>query len=161
MPEIEKLTQAGDVGGLIQILASGDVYRGLKAVYALGSIGEQAVDPLLGVLKDGHRDIRWGAAMALARIGSPALDALIGTLQVQDPQVRNPTIWAISEIGDAKAVQPLVQCLQGETSETCRALTAAALLKLGDPEGVREVQRQFEKHGEEFIGYVMEAYEGS
>ena len=99
--------------------------------------------------------------MALARIGAPALDPLIDTLRVQDAQVRNPTVWALSEIGDARAVQPLVQCLRDETSETCRALTAAALLKLGDPEGVREVQHQFEMHGEEFIGYVMEAYEGS
>ena len=161
MPDIERLTTERNIGGLIEILASGDVYRGLKAVYALGSIGEPAVDPLMGILRDGHRDVRWGAAMALARIGPPALDSLIGTLQLQDPQVRNPIIWAISEIGDARAVQPLVQVLRDDTSETCRALTAAALLKIGDPEGVLEVQREFERHGEPFVGYVMEAYEGS
>lgn len=67
----------------------------------------------------------------------------------------------VAEIGDPRAVDPLVGVLRTSQSECCRALTAAALLKLGDPAGIAEVEKAFEQSDEAFTGLAMVAYEGT
>jgi len=106
-------------------------------------------------------DARWTVAMALARTGAEAVEPLIGLLLVVDDELKNPAVWALAEIGDPRAVDPLVGVLRTSQSECCRALTAAALLKLGDPAGIAEVEKAFEQLGEAFTGLAMEAYEGT
>ena len=80
---------------------------------------------------------------------------------VADDEIKNPAIWALAEIGDPRAVDPLVGALRTSQAEWCRALTAAALLKLGDPAGSAEVEKEFEQAGEAFTGLAMEAFEGT
>ncbi|HQC33499.1 MAG TPA: HEAT repeat domain-containing protein, partial [Methanoculleus sp.] len=132
-----------------------------QATGALGVIGAPAVGPLVETLLAAGSDARWTVAMALARTGEPAVEPLIGVVLVADDELKNPAIWALAEIGDPRAVNPLVGTLKSGQSECCRALTAAALLKLGDPAGIAEVWKVFDREGEPFRGLAMEALEGT
>lgn len=146
---------------LMHAMLNSDVYTSLQAVNNLGAIGAPAVGPLVQALLAADSNARWTVAMALARIGAEAVEPLTGVVLVADDEIKNPAIWALAEIGDPRAVDPLVGVLRTSQSECCRALTAAALLKLGDPAGVAEVERVFEQSGEAFTGLAMEAYEGT
>lgn len=146
---------------LMHAMLNGDTYTSLRAVGALGTIGAPAVGPLMRALAAADDDARWVVAMALARIGKDAVEQLIEVVRTADGAVVNPAIWALAEIGDPRAVDPLIAELRGGRSESGRALTAAALLKLGDPAGIAEVKDVFDLLGEEFEGLAMEAYEGT
>lgn len=154
----EDTTQAQE---LMHVMLNGDTYTSLKAIGALGAIGAPAVGPLVQALLAADSDARWITAMALARVGAEAVEPLIGVVLVADDEIKNPAIWALAEIGDPRAVDPLVGTLRTSRSECCRALTAAALLKLGDPAGIAEVERAFEQSGGKFEGLAMEAFEGT
>lgn len=146
---------------LMYALLNGDTYTSLQAISALGAMGAPAVGPLVRALLAVDNDARWTVAMALARAGPEAVEPLIGVVLVADDAIKNPAIWALAEIGDQRAVEPLVGTLRTSQSECCRALTAAALLKLGDPAGIAEVEKEFEQAGEAFTGLAMEAFEGT
>ncbi|WP_332448585.1 HEAT repeat domain-containing protein [Methanoculleus sp.] len=156
-----KEAETGRVRELMHVMLNADTYTSLQAISALGAIGAPAIGPLVETLLAVDSDARWTVAMALARTGVEAVEPLIGVVLVADDDIKNPAIWALAEIGDPRAVEPLVGTLRTSQSECCRALTAAALLKLGDPAGVAEVERAFEQSGEAFTGLAMEAYEGT
>ncbi|BBL67006.1 HEAT repeat domain-containing protein [Methanoculleus chikugoensis] len=146
---------------LMYAMLNGDTYTSLQAIGALGAMGAPAVGPLVRALLAVDSDARWVVAMALARAGTEAVEPLIGVVLVADDGIKNPAIWALAEIGDQRAVDPLVGALRTSRSECCRALTAAALLKLGDPAGIAEVEKEFERSGAGFRGLAMEAFEGT
>ncbi|MCK9297925.1 HEAT repeat domain-containing protein [Methanoculleus sp. YWC-01] len=146
---------------LMHVMLNADTYTSLRAVSALGAIGAPAVGPLVQALLSVDSDTRWTVAMALARAGAEAVEPLVGVVLVADDDIKNPAIWALAEIGDPRAVDPLVGTLRTSQSECCRALTAAALLKLSDPAGVAEVKKAFEQSDEKFAGFAMEAFEGT
>jgi HEAT repeat protein len=146
---------------LMYALLNGDTYTSLQAISALGAMGAPTVGPLVRTLLAVDSDARWSVAMALARAGTDAVEPLVGVVLTADDEVKNPAIWALAEIGDPRAVEPLVGTLRTSRSECCRALTAAALLKLGDPAGIAEVEKTFEQSGEGFRGLSMEAFEGT
>jgi HEAT repeat protein len=150
-----------NVQQLVGDLQKRDIYGGLQVIDSLAKIGEPAVDPLVDLLTNGPPNTRWRSAMALARVGEFSVDPLIEVAATQDVSIRNPAIWALSEIGSSKAVEPLIRIMQEEESECCRILTAAALLKINDPAGVEAVNREYERSGEEFRGRVDEAFSGS
>jgi HEAT repeat protein len=150
-----------EIRELMHVMLNGDTYTSLQAIGALGAIGAPAVGPLVQALLAADSDARWVVAMALARTGAEAVEPLIGVVKTADDAITNPTVWALAEIGDPRAVDPLVAVLRTSGSECCRALTAAALLKLGDPAGIAEVQKEFDRLGERFTGLAMEAYEGT
>lgn len=146
---------------LMYALLNGDTYTSLQAISALGALGAPAVGPLVRALLAVDSNARWTVAMALARTGREAVEPLIEVVLGSDDAIKNPAIWALAEIGDQRAVDPLVGTLRTSQSECCRALTAAALLKLGDPAGIAEVERAFERFGRQFEDHTMEAFEGT
>ncbi len=151
-----------EVAGLIEKVKNGSIYNSLMAAGELKDIGEDAVDPLMAAFNEsGTNAIRWRIAMALARMGDVAVDDLIKVMDTDDTSRLNPAIWALSAIGDQRAVEPLVNCMNCSTEECCRALTAAALLKIGDPAGVNAVEEMLQSSSENFKGQVFEALEGS
>ncbi|MDK2889918.1 MAG: hypothetical protein PWR21_550 [Methanoculleus sp.] len=150
-----------EIRALMHAMLNGDTYTSLQAIGALGAMGTPAVGPLVRTLLAVDSDARWSVAMALARAGAEAVEPLVGVVLVADDEIKNPAIWALAEIGDPRAVDPLVGTLRASRSECCRALTAAALLKLGDPAGIAEVEKAFEQSGEGFRGLAMEAFEGT
>jgi HEAT repeat protein len=150
-----------EIGTLVEILLNGSTYGRLQAAEALGKAGAPAVDPLVEALTDPGTCARWNVAMALAKVGSPAVEALIETVKTEDDSVRNPAVWALAEIGDPRAVEAMIAAMKSGRSECCRALSAAALLKLGHPDGVAAVEEELKSADENFRGVVYEALEGS
>lgn len=158
--EAQKQTE-NRVDQLVDVLLGNDTYRSLQAMEELREIGMPAVPPLVELLTTGNQNVRWRSAMALARVGEYSVEPLIDVAATKEESIRNPAIWALAEIKSPKAVQPLITVMQKEESECCRILTAAALLKIDDPEGIEAVQREIDRSGEEFQGRVTEAFAGS
>ncbi len=117
-PDIEKLKAKGDIRGLIK--AGGNNKQREKAVEALVQIGAPAVEPLIAALT---RKNRWG------RVAAGAAQAL-------------------GEIGDPRAVEPLIGTLVGDKryfvleagtvvpDMWLSVIAATALGKIGDPRAV-------------------------
>ncbi|MDD4254892.1 MAG: HEAT repeat domain-containing protein [Methanofollis sp.] len=159
---MEQSTERKNLTGLLDTVQNGNIASSLRAMKELRAVGDEAVGPLVASLREGTGAERWRAAMALARLGQRAVDPLITVAAAGgDEGVANPAVWALAEIGDRKAVPHLIDLLRREQSVCCRVLTAAALLRIGDPAGVDEVNRQYAEHGEEYQGMVMEAFEGT
>jgi HEAT repeat protein len=76
------------------------------------------------VLSDSDSDVRTSAAKALVRIGKPAVEALIRALG--DPVVRKGAAITLRELGDKRAVEPLITALRSH-SEGVRKGAAIAL----------------------------------
>jgi HEAT repeat protein len=98
------------------------------AANALVEIGAPAVEPLVAALKAESWRVRGAAARALVEIGTPAVEPLVAALQ--DPEARPAAIKALGEIGDARALEPLLAVMK-EGDRRLRKDTAAVLDKLG------------------------------
>ena len=164
-PDVCKLRNKRDVKGLINALRyQKDSYVRGAAAEALGEIGDaRAVRPLIAALKD--RDVhgwvinalgligdaravkpliaeidgdgRENVATALGKIGAPAVESLLAVLQDSRKEVRQAASRALGEIGDVRAVEPLIALLCDEDEdEKLRKSATAALGKIGDARAV-------------------------
>jgi len=101
---------------------------------ALGKIKDaRAVEPLIAVLKDKDSSVRSEAAAALVSIGTPAVELLVATLKDKDSSVRSGSVGALGKIKDARAVEPLMDCLKKDKDPSVRSEAAAALVSIGTP----------------------------
>ena len=162
----EALVEIGPpaVEGLI--LGLGDIYADDRAAAALGKIGDpRAVAPLVTALQNEY--LRRDAGEALARLGAPAIEPLIAALRDPDADVRKvatralveiggpsfdplfvalredrcaDAAVALGEIGDRRAVEPLIMAL-GAGNEAMSAAAAMALGKLKDALAVEPLIR--------------------
>ena len=130
--------------------------RGIASAM-IGQIGDaRAVGALLVALSDESDQIRKAAADTLdllawspdageggaaywaakgqwqkcVEIGRPAVELLIGALKHHDPAVRQLAAKALGDIGDVRAVEPLIAALRGR--EDLRAVAATALGQIDD-----------------------------
>jgi HEAT repeat protein len=147
------------VSELVQQLVKGTTYQMLDAAEEIGAYGPSAIDAVAPLLRSGDRETRWRAAVALERIGAPSVDALVTAARDADYLVRVPAIWALEHVGDRRAVDALVENLNG-TNECCRWMAAAALQQVGGEAGRAAVERAFasDPAGR---GLVEELIEGS
>jgi len=133
IPEEIRATQAESLpDNYIQTLRLTDNWHFRRPyVRALETLGEQAVEPLLRLLKDPDPSLRQIAASTLGKIGSPrTVDALTESLTDKNSNIRSSAAWALGEIGEEKAVEPLVTMLNQESGSTFYA-AATALGKIG------------------------------
>ena len=113
----------------------GDLTSGQQTVsvaaWALGRIGDGAVDPLLDLLYDGSRleTVRSGAAYALVQVGRPAVPGLLEALDSAEALVRREAAVALGEIGDRSAMSALRGLLHDDVADV-RAAAQRALVKL-------------------------------
>jgi HEAT repeat protein len=142
------------VNPLIAVLTNSDNFANRAAAIALGEIGDaRAIDPLIAVLKcEGHYATRETAANVLEKLGwkpdfgengawywatkkdwekcvalgIPAVNPLISILKATD---NKNAAMALGEIGDARAVDPLIIALRCHDKSACIA-SAEALKKL-------------------------------
>ncbi|HUK93122.1 MAG TPA: HEAT repeat domain-containing protein, partial [Methanomicrobiales archaeon] len=89
------------------------------------------IQGLLRLLSHPDPDTRWKAAEALGSLGEQALEDLLGEVDHHDPEVRLGVIEALGEIGDPRAVRPLLAILAGDPDGEIRWATALALGNLG------------------------------
>jgi len=155
-PNIEKLKAKGNVKGLIKALDyKKDANVRKAAAGALGQIGnEQAVEPLIGTLKDENRQVQEAAVKSLGRINNervitPLLEAykneylrkfaikgLITSLEHGKTSVRRAVTMALGRIKEVWAMQLLINALKDSSNEM-RYTAAEALGKNGYNQAVR------------------------
>ena len=145
--------------------ARGNAQEAYGAVMELGQLGtDDAVDLLMGALSRhdgvaraaarelgrlanprsfkpladllGNREVHESVAEALIRIGGKAIDVLAETLHSEDPLARNNAARVLGEIRDGRAVEPLVEVLQGDPDCTVRTAAAHALGQIKDKRAI-------------------------
>ena len=111
--DIEKLTAAKDISGLIRALHSNDLNTQAEVAKALGSLGPAAMDVLIQELKKKDKDHHLVIIKALSEIRDPQpVPVLIEMLKDENSEVRWGAAIALGEIGDKRAIEPLVMCLR-------------------------------------------------
>ena len=134
-------------------------YARRQIAQALGELGDpMAIEPLIQALRDEDSSLREVAAKSLdklgwnpgediakvyyliakkqwkefTKIGKQAVEQLIQTLKDEDSQVRDGAAQALGEIGDKRAVEPLINVLKADKNFYVRGGAANALGKLKD-----------------------------
>ena len=97
-----------------------------EAAEALGDIGDAAVPGLLQALAHSDWKTRKFAAVGLGEVDritelQNVIGALAGRLTDVHPEVRDRSAWALGEIEDGAAVEPLVRALQTAMPACARA----------------------------------------
>jgi hypothetical protein len=129
--DIEKLTAARDISGLIRALHSSNMNTQSEAAKALGSLGPAAMDALIRALKKRNKNIRLVIIQALTEIRDPkSVPMLIEMLKDESTEVRWEATIALGEIGDPQAVEPLVMCLR-DHDKYVRYGAAFSLARIG------------------------------
>lgn len=130
------------IPALIQKLNGEEQWTRLTSVYALGALGEPAIQPLIDSLVDSAVDVDdepvpklWNegavsmddAAHALAAIGAPAVDGLVALLDHESEWVRINAAFGLGEMDSvaAKAVPALTRCLDDASHCVVRTATDA------------------------------------
>jgi len=105
-----------DIRGLIRLLDHRKNDVQWRAADALGTLGEIACEPLLRPLVYPKIHVRIGAIEALGAIKSPqSVEPLIHTLRTDESsEVRWVAALALGEIGDKRAIPPLLASLKDE-----------------------------------------------
>ncbi|GAA3177985.1 hypothetical protein GCM10010531_34750 [Blastococcus jejuensis] len=139
----EAIGRFGDgqaVEPLIAALRSGSDFgnRDLKcaAADALGRLGDaRAIAPLVTVLTTGDdHEVRAACQEALCRIGEPAVEALVAAVRSGQGLAGYTATETLGRIGDARAVEPLLQLLHDGTQYL--ESVAVALGRIGDPRAI-------------------------
>jgi HEAT repeat protein len=129
--DIERLTAAKDISGLIRALHSNDLNTQSEVAKALGSLGPAAMDMLIRELKKKHKDHNLAVIKALSEIRDPRpVPELIDKLNDENSEVRWGAAIALGEIGDKRATEPLVMCLR-DSDKYVRYGAALSLEMLG------------------------------
>jgi len=121
-----------------------DRYVREAATTAMGKIGDpRAVESLIAVLKTGDMQVRKAAAEALDKIGWLPDEGVNGVVYWiakkewdrcvhKDRYVREAAVKALGEIGDPRAVEPLISALK-DNEWSVQTAAAEALVKIGAP----------------------------
>lgn len=123
--------------------ALGDPDQGVReaAADALGNLGRETIDVLVGALNHEHPGVRAAITMALVKIARHyskadlATPALIERLRDYDPEVRRIAAEALGQIEDPDATAALCERLWDEVPEV-RKISAWALGQIEDPEAL-------------------------
>jgi len=132
--ELGRLASDQAVALLIDALARHDgVAR--SAARELGRLGDpRAVKPLAALLP--IAEVNQSAADALTKLGSKSVDALVAVLKSEDAGARRLAAGALAEIGDKRAVEPLVEVMQNDNEYSVRTAAARALGELKDERAI-------------------------
>lgn len=120
------------IAGLIDDLCTGDEFLRTQAAFALGVLGEPAVEPLTRLLASAEQEQRKRAAWVLGVIGAPALPALLDLAEGEDRHLRIEAIRVLGVVGEARALNQLFSGLTDRDPHVA-ARAARALGKIGDP----------------------------
>jgi len=124
---------------LLVALECGDAMVRTEASWALGIISdERAIGPLAHALKDEDWHVRRQAAIGLSRMrngngngNGKATKHLVHALQHDDWHVRKQAAWALGQLGDTRAIKPLIRVVSDDDDPVVQEEAAAALGELG------------------------------
>jgi len=86
-------------------------------------------------------DVREAAITALVEIGTPAVGSLISSLESTNKEVQISSARALGEIGDTRAIQPLIELLAESFDVDLMFEAAMALSSLDEKEACSELQK--------------------
>ncbi|MFO7966766.1 MAG: HEAT repeat domain-containing protein [Archaeoglobaceae archaeon] len=104
-----------------------------KAAESVASIGNanEALPPLIEALKNDDWRVRYRAAQAIGTLGDPrAGSALVRALDDPVKDVRKNAAWALGEISNKVAVEPLLETVKNDESQEVRFEAEEAIIKL-------------------------------
>jgi HEAT repeat protein len=110
-----------------------------EAAQALGSIGgKEAVSGLIASLDSGTVELNERIAQELVKLGETAVMPLITMLSGDNEGIMWKVVTILGEIGDKRAVKPLIVLLLDDSKGECDRgnYVALALGKIGDAEAV-------------------------
>ena len=137
------------------------------AVEALGKINSsETIKPLMEALHDEDGMVRKKAIKVLMRKGKPAIEALLYMLNSEDYTLQYNAAEALGKIGDRKAVEYLIEALNGRRYIIVRLNAIEALGKIGDKRAVeplinllQDKERAVRKYAAQALGN-LKAKEG-
>ncbi len=180
---IEKLKKKGDVEGLIEALTKKEQDIDIRSAVAraLGEVGDKrAAKPLRKIWA--HREgagadagearretsaFRLDVALALAKIDKRAcVDSLSAKTKRKNPGAaevarldeRLDAIEALDKIGDERAFEPLITCLDDD-DDLIRAVASRVLGELGDKRAIRPLMRCMRRSNHYWDKFAYEAAE--
>lgn len=113
-----------------------------EAISLLGELDDpRAMEALAAVMtQEGLDGLRFAAALALARRrDARAAPLLIQALSYPDAELRGDAAEALGELGEARAVEPLIQTMRNDGQPVPRWKAMTALGRLGDRSAVPEL----------------------
>ncbi len=121
---------------LCEELGKLDEWSSPRIAAVLVAFGKSAVEPLMALLDSGATlNGRVWAAQVLGKIKTAkAVPQLINRLHDRSEQMRLSAANALGDIGDLRAVRPLVDVILRDPTAAVRAQGASALGRLGDPD---------------------------
>jgi HEAT repeat protein len=108
------------------------------AIRALGRLrDDRAIKPLTDMLKDENSQVREQAVSALGKFeGNQDVELIIELLKDRDCKVRQETAYMLGQVGDVRAVEPLISALLNDSDLLVREFAVEALNKFGDPRAI-------------------------
>lgn len=129
------------IAELIKQFEDEDPQVRFEAAQKLGEVGEEAIDPLVKLLKSDNHQMRKYATVALKNMGSEKVaDILIAALKDPDFGVRKFSAKALGELKSSKAVGPLLETLEDEDWGV-RLAVMKALGDIGDEKAIDPIKK--------------------
>ncbi len=135
-----------------------DQLRNNLAVWGIARTKDpHAIDPLISALQ--NQDLSEKAAVAgLVAIGKPAVDPLILALNNSEFKGRYGAAATLGEIGDTRALDPLIQILENTSEDkSIRIEVAAALGAIGDSRAVDPLIQASKDNDKDIRNYASDA----
>lgn len=110
-PDIKKMEKERDVDGLIKALGDKDAFVRIEVAQALGRIGPRAAGSLIKVLEDETLsvEVRKGAAFALSEIGDEGAIEPLKKVMSRQLEFRTASGWPIERFGLFREVKQALE----------------------------------------------------
>jgi len=153
MRAVQYLGNVGEMQALLEVLRDEDKAVRTNAAQVLGTSKDvRAVEPLLALLKDKDLKIPAAAYALGAFKDRRSVDALLGSLSDEDIALRMGAIYALGEIGDPGALEPLLAIAVDKSADPrARDRAAGALRRYDDPKVTRFMKAVFSERDRLFL----------
>jgi len=99
------------------------------------------IDAQIKNLNSTSHDVREAAITALVEIGKPAVESLLSALESTNKEVQISAAKSLGRIGDARAIQPLIELLTESFDVDLMFEAAMALSSLDEKEACNELKK--------------------
>jgi HEAT repeat protein len=107
---------------LLELLDHPSTWTRTAAVELLGEFREvKAIEPLIGLLDCPDILVRGEVIDSLTLIGKPAMEPLYASLSATNREIRQRSAIVLGQIGDKRALEPLVAILKDRSADDSRA----------------------------------------